>query len=208
MKILARLGALAGTPVLALGLAAPAHAGGYTYYDKAGDVTVETCDATTYECTDAVDSSIKEGDAIRSTVQHHAHNVELRTSYRELSGLPEGGALFATVRTNEKLTRHVIVFHDPEMGSDAFMIRPNGDMVKCGGISTTVSYSRNIIDVKIPRGCLSRPRWIQAGQGYMWGQTVEGTTEAPNGSELSYIDDAQTAGLSYDLRFGPKVFRG
>ena len=214
MNPLARLGAAAGTALLALGLAAPAHAGSYTYYDAAGDVYTETCtyteDFETDECTDGEDPTITEGDVIASSIQHRDRKVVLRTRYRELTPQPEGIRYHVGhIQTNEGIKRDVFLLFRGAWGEGFFELsRPNGDRVRCS-LGKTVSYAEDLIEVRIPRSCLSRPRWIRAGQGHVWGSITETETETGTVySDSFHADDAHATGMTDELKLSPRVYRG
>ncbi|TCJ30502.1 hypothetical protein [Nocardioides jejuensis] len=215
MNTLARLGALAGTAALTLGLAGPALADTFTYYDKAGDVWADTC---TYpaddpmadgECTDARDSTIAEGDVIAASIQHNARKIVLRVRYRELTRDTDFHVFLGDIRTNEHLHRGVAVGYDSEEGvsfADLFRMSDGND-VRCS-LGRTVDFTNNLIEVRIPRGCLSSPRWIQAGMGHLRFSETEGTAEDGTSTvtEATYFDDA-LSGYYSTTKMSPKLFR-
>lgn len=214
---LARLGAATGTALLALSLAAPAQGARYVHTDESGDVHVETCTYTeptdaavepTEECTDGVDSTVREGDVVRAAIRHTNRKVVLRTDFRRITRTEEFSVQIGLIRTNENVNRHVVLFYADGM-TELSMTRPNGDRVRCR-IGRTLDFADDYIEVRIPRGCLSRPRWVQVGIGHLGFDFQE--TEDESGStvtEVSRVDDA----FSPTMRdsgpvWSPRVRRG
>lgn len=212
MKTFTRLGVATGTVLLGLGLAAPAHAGSYTYYDKGGDVWKSTCTYTEstddYDCVDEAAPTVTDGDVIASSVQHRARKVVLRTRYRELTKGEDFQVQIGDIRTNENIRRYVNVFHDAEDGSSwAGIFSPRNGEVSCS-LGKTIDFTANVIEVRIPRACLSQPRWVQVGLGHVrfnWSsETVDGVTTE---TDVTYFDDAQS-GYRTTLKLSPRVYRG
>lgn len=204
MNTLARLGAAAGTAVLALGLVAPAHAATWSYNDRSSDVAVETCDETTEECTPKATTTTAQGDIVRSVVEHRSRKVVLRTKYRDLARGDWNSLYWGRVETNEGLKRQVGIFIDPDGTRTTRLFRPNGNPVRCS-VGTTVSYADNVIELRIPRSCLSGPRWVRAGQSF-W-RIAEGTGDAAN-TTVWWGDDGQSASPNDTPVLSPRVRRG
>lgn len=223
MNPLARLGAAAGAAVLTLSLAAPAHAAKYVHNDAAGDVVVERCTWTTPEpptdpeaepteptdeCTEGgADATFREGDITRTAIRHTARKVIIRTSYRELTRTNGFAVFVGSLRTNERVHRDVSIFFEPEFApnGEVDVSRPNGDSVRCR-VGKTVDFTANVIEVRIPRGCLSRPRWVQVSSGHI---AVATTGDENNGGSTLAIDDAFTSNEArlFEMNWSPRVRR-
>lgn len=219
MNPLARLGATTGAVLLALSLASPAGAERYVHYDARGDVQVENCTYTEptdpatdpsldpeEDCTTSTDRTVREGDITKVVVRHSHYRVVLRTTFRELTRSTDFNLHLGSVRTNEGLHRDIFVAYT-KGETELAMFRGDGRAAKCD-ISKTIDFADNYIEVRIPRHCLSRPRWVQAGVG----QIRLNFTESPDGASMSssmFVDD----GLSPTVRdagpvWSPRVHRG
>lgn len=203
MNLLARrMASFAGAAVIALGVAAPAHAARYTHNDAAGDVTQITCDAAGANCAEAAAPTITNGDIVATQVTHGARKVSLFVAFADLEPTNYLHVDIARLVTNEHLNRYVTVT-SMEGQTKVQLSRPSGARVACRGLRGTVDFTANTVAIKVPRYCLSRPRWIQAGIGNFTGNL---TTGAEDGG--SY-DDAYATGGTGDanLFLSPRIKR-
>lgn len=203
MNPLARLGVIAGALALAAGLTAPAHAARYTYADATGDVSTESCTfefegpEPTEECTEGTDPAAANGDITRVVIRHAPRTVVIRTHYRELTR--SGSVWIGAIRTNEGVRREVI--WDGDTGRVIVFAR-DGRRVRCG-VERTVDAAANVIEVRVPRTCLSRPRWVEVGVGHVRFQVDEDGAGFTAGA-----DDSQSPAVRDSLTWSPRVRRG
>lgn len=101
------------------------------------------------------------GDALRVRIRHTDTHVVIHEKFVDLRRagmfLSVGGA----IRTNEGLRRQFSVF--AEQGNwkgTAEFTRPRGQQVNCP-VKHVLDYDANTAVVRIPRNCLSNPRWVQ-----------------------------------------------
>jgi hypothetical protein len=153
-----------------------------------------------------IDASWREGDITRFTIRHSARKVILRTKFRELSRTDGFSMNIGAIRTNERMNRVVSVFFDSEFApnGEVDLSRLNGDSVRCR-VGKSIDFTLNVIEVRIPRKCLSSPRWVKVGVGQL-SMSLNGDDE--NGSIAVAADDAQSSTVGDDLTWSPRVRRG
>ncbi len=141
-----------------------------------------------------------DGDVLSLRVSHRRHTVRLVMRAAGLT--PVGG---------DDLTMHSFAFRTDEgrrANLDLVVTagRPQGDRElrlggrsrPCRGLDTRVSYAEDLVEVTVPRRCLSSPRWVRVGAG----------TAVVQGDRL-YGDDASRRGsVVDDLTLGRRVLRG
>lgn len=197
-----RLAAAAGAAVIALGIAAPAHAARYTYTDASGDVTQITCDAQGDNCTEAAAPTATNGDILATEVVHGARKVTLFATFADLEPTNYLHLNLARIVTNEHLRRYVTVTAIDGQ-THVQLHRPSGRAVACRGLRGTVDFTANTVAIKVPRYCLSRPRWIQAGIGNFAANMMTGPEDGG-----TYDDAYATGGTGEaDLVLGPRIKR-
>ena len=80
-----------------------------------------------------------------------------------------------------------------------------GVPVECPGFRWTVDYERNNIRVAISRSCIGKPEWVRGLVGF---------TRRYNVVRDGWLEwrEATNAALgrphTFDLRYGPRVYRG
>jgi hypothetical protein len=153
-----------------------------------------------------VDASWREGDITRFVVRHTARKVILRTSFRELTRTDGFSVTIGAIRTNERVNRMVSVFFDSEFApnGEADLSRLNGRPVRCH-VGKSIDFTANVIEVRIPRKCLSSPRWVKVGVGQV---SLSMTGDDANGSDAIAADDALSSGVGENLTWSPRVRRG
>ena len=153
-----------------------------------------------------IDATWREGDITRFTVRHSARKVILRTNFRELTRTDGFSMSIGAIRTNERMNRVVTVFFDSEFApnGEVDLSRMNGDSVRCR-IGKSIDFTSNVIEVRIPRKCLSSPRWVKVGLGQL---SMSMTGDDANGNISVAADDAQSSSVLDDLTWSPRVRRG
>jgi hypothetical protein len=197
-----RLASVAGAAVIALGIVAPAHAARDTHTDASGDVTQITCDAQGDNCTEAAAPTVTNGDILATEVIHGARKVTLFATFADLEPTNYLHLDIARIVTNERLQRYVTIT-SIDGQSHVQLHRPSGRQVACRGLRGTVDFTANTVFIKVPRYCLSRPRWIQAGIGNFSGDMTTGLEDGG-----TYDDAYATGGTAdADLVLSPRIKR-
>lgn len=203
MNIIARrLAAVAGAAVLGLSIAAPAQAQKWSRVDARGDVTVSTnCDAS--GCTDSVDPALAEPDVLRVVGTHAPRKVKVFATYADLTAA-NGRLHILRVVTNEGVRRRVeLGTEDGRVVTKGLYADRTGRKVACAGLGHKVDYAANTVSLSIPRGCLSKPRWVRIGFGTLAEHVADATG--------SYADDAILSGVTPSTRdfvLSPRIRRG
>jgi len=160
------------------------------------------------QCTHARDRSYKEGDITRVAIRHTNHRVIIRTNYRELTRSQGFRVLVGQIRTNEHVARDVVLIYDRDFApkGEVVLTRHNGDVVSCG-LGKTLDFTANVIEVRVPRTCLSRPRWVRVGVGHI---SMKFTETRTGGQIVTGIDDALRTSTTddSDLTWSPRIRRG
>ena len=125
-----------------------------------------------------------DGDITRTRLWH-AHKVGVVVHFADLKRVGDQRMDLLEIATNEGLHRHVIVSAESKRwAGTASLFKPNEDQVTCGGLTHKIDYKANTVTIRVPRSCLSSPRWVKMG----FGSSV--ITEADNGSVSATVDDA------------------
>ncbi|GAA1538469.1 hypothetical protein [Nocardioides humi] len=144
-------------------LAGPAHAGGWTYDDEAGDV------ATTIVTETSISTSVvpeqENGDIVRVVAKHKARKVTIAVRVR--TRLTGPFALSSAIRTPGG--RFLLMStRIPGMGGTEMMdfkSKSEDPTVRCRGLKRTLNGDRTVIRISIPRSCLGNPRWFRFSVG-------------------------------------------
>jgi hypothetical protein len=198
MNMFGKLGVVAGALVLSAAGIAPAQAARYTHGDAAKDQTRTTC-TDTGTCSDAVDPTATNGDIVRVVAVHASRKVLVATKYSNLATSTEDTMQLVRIVTNTGLQRFAVI-HTPANSNNAtvFLARPNGDPVKCRYIGAARDTTANVMELKVPRSCLGRPRWVKVGVGHLTGL-----------GEASVQDDALRNGsVGSNITLSTRIRRG
>ena len=143
--------------------ASAASAATMTIGDATGDTYLghydEASDTTTYEPA----GSQVNVDLEKVVVKHKNRVVVAKASYTDLARSGQQFMYALRLRTNEGLKRDVNVdtmFTGPK--GEVSLSKPNGNEVRCRGLSHDIDYAADTVTVEVPRSCLSAPRWVQA----------------------------------------------
>jgi hypothetical protein len=82
---------------------------------------------------------------------------------------------------------------------DAELDRITGERVRCA-VSHSIDYAANVVQIGVPRSCLSSPRWVRLGYG-----------SVSSGADFStgWGDDALLDGtVKDDLALSGRLYRG
>ena len=180
-------------------LPAAASAATVTIDDATDDVYVakydEATDTSTYE---PVGTQVNvDLDAV--TVKHSARKVVATAQYVDLKRSTNRYMYLLRLRTDEGVKRDVTV--DTLMsGWDGAVTfgKPNGSEVKCRGLGFAIDYAANTVSVKIPRRCLSNPRYVEAftaGAGFTRGGD-------------QYIDHGHISGMKEKVIWSERIRKG
>jgi hypothetical protein len=155
----------------ALVAGSPASAQGMGYTDPAGDMWTENAAAD--DPAYVLDPTMTNGDIRGGSIYHNRYAVVIRQRFTDLTGVGSIGFVTeAIIRTNEGRTRFIEVGWDKTSGTYAELSRPSADgktryAVRCN-LTGQLRFDTNTMVVRIPRTCLSSPRWIkvEAGAAY------------------------------------------
>lgn len=137
----------------------------------------------------------REGDVVRTTVNHHAGVVSVSVKYRQLSRTGQGTAHVFVFRTDRGLSRTVELYADQHNWKGVVTFEAPGTRTPRCEVSHHIDYARNRVTVTVPRSCLHEPRWVRVGSG-------DGMLVA----NRLYADDAYiNFGLTHEPRLGPRV---
>lgn len=167
----------------------------YRHSDPQGDVMSQPADSTTTDMTPAPDA--KDPDVTRLTIAHRARQVTVRLRLRDLARTGQAEGVMVYLRTNEHVRREVDVFAGPGAWRGQVDFSSPHRSLSCKGLTHHLDYDQNVVTVTVPRACLSRPRWVQAGVG-----AVKMT------ASTAYADDAQSATVGNNPVWSPRIRRG
>lgn len=173
-------GALLGGIV---GLSSAALAASTTAPDAAGDVVGYTgFDRTEQDpvATPAPDRTNGDITSIRSV--HFGRRVAVKVSYADLTKTGDATVTFLRIVTNEGLGRNMFVAAGPGgwARGQARLENRRGTKQKCR-TGHTIDYDTNTITMRVPRTCLSNPRWVRIGFE---------TATVEDGGDSVFFDDA------------------
>jgi len=137
---------------------------GHTTIDPRGDVSMSTGP----DSPDRVAPRQANGDIVRTTFRHSENAVWMRMRFRELSRTWDSLVAMVRLRTNDGVYREVsVVALSPRMQGQIGwrgaidVERRDSSPVNCGA-ARHISYRTNAILFRLPRACLSNPRWFRA----------------------------------------------
>ena len=161
---LTALSTLTAAAALTIAVPGAASAQSWTHTDPAGDVYKVTFSDDSDEETEAVDPSVTNGDVISSTIKHNPRKVIATLRFRDLATTPEDLDIYGISLRTDKLNRDLsVIAADGLERGEHELDRPNGDTVRCRGVSHRIDYTANTVTMVVPRSCLGRPRWVKAG---------------------------------------------
>lgn len=171
-----------------------AHAAKKALRDATGDVLVFNA-----ETGEESPSSTANGDIKKAVIRHTSRAVVAKVKFRALQRIGEFRVDHLRIVTNEKVKRDVAVVAGPNFwGGHAMMVKPNGNDVSCK-IKHQIQYAKNLVHIKIPRSCLSDPRWVRVGVETWW---VENEQQV-------YVDDARRNGtVGKNPKLSSRIRRG
>lgn len=155
----------------------------------------EASDTTTYE--PAGSQGNVDLDVV--VVKHTARNVVATARYADLRRSGNRFMYLLRLRTNEGIKRDVTV--DTMMagwkGGVSFG-KPNGAELKCQGLGFAIDYAADTVSVKVPRSCLSKPRYVEA--------FTAGAGFSDAGDQ--YIDHGHISGMKEKVLWSDRVRKG
>ncbi|KQZ70078.1 hypothetical protein ASD66_10390 [Nocardioides sp. Root151] len=203
-KIIGAALALATTVCLTASTAAAAHAEKVVHRDARGDVIRQDYSFETETETETPVPTVKSSDITSTVVDHRRDNVFVTVRHAELDSHLDllHGYLFSLV-TNERLGRTVVLHVSPSTSrqGEVKLVTQAGRRVTCIGLRGRIDYRANTVRIRVPRSCLSNPRWVRAGiytfhTGRDWSR--------------AFVDDANLNGRIRNAGpvHGPRVRRG
>lgn len=170
-----------------------AHAAKRVARDATGDVLVYNT-----ETDEESSSSTANGDIKKAVIRHTSRAVVAKVKFRALKRKGDYRVDFIRLVTNDRVKRNVtLVAGQGFWSGQAVMEKPNGKPVDCN-VKHRINYGKNLVKVKVPRSCLSKPRWVRVGVGAFWGE-----------GSLIYGDDALRNGrIGNRFKLSGRVRRG
>ncbi len=193
MTLLARRTAavLAATALLASGTST-VHAKDLRLVDPADDVWVQ---GFTYSEPTLQPST--EADVRRVLVRHTNRIVLVRATFDDLTRSGYNHSLTVRLKTNERVKRQVTLLTSRDDRAGAARMTRGAKSVSCS-VGRKVDYGRDTMTVRIPRSCLSSPRWVKVRVENGWVPTDQLNVYVDN----PHDDQASFSGWSKRLGVG------
>lgn len=106
-------------------------------------------------------------DIAKTVIKYANGKVTFTSTYADLDMSTNRFQLGVRLRTNEGLKRVALV--DTAVSQDWAGVhalgKPNGDELKCAGLTHAIDYDAETVKLVVPGSCLSKPRWVQAYVG-------------------------------------------
>jgi hypothetical protein len=170
---------------------ATAHADTVTHVDAVGDVARSPIGYNTY----APAPAQAEGDIRSIRVTHARRAIWLRLRLRELSTTTNGNFHHIGITSDRRFRSIEIDAFPGHWEGRAVTSTRRGRIVACA-VTHLIDYDRNVLTVRVPRGCLGKPSWVRVG-----------TRTAVAGATYAYVDDARVIGYRSSLVYGRRVYR-
>jgi len=124
-----------------------------------------------------------DGDITSARFAHYS-GVSAVIHFKELKRVGDERSAYLKITTNEGLHRDVFLSaRSGHWAGTTEMDKPNGDRVKCKGMTHKIDYKTNIMTIRVPRSCLSNPRWVKLGFAFA-------VDTRSDGNETVTVDDA------------------
>jgi hypothetical protein len=167
--------------------------------DATGDTFLAKYDESTDTSTYEPSGSQVNVDLDEVVVRHTARKVTATARYADLKRNDKQFMYLLRLRTDEGLKRDVTVdtlFSGWNGAVD--LTKPNGDPVKCRGLDLAIDYAADTLTVKVPRSCLSNPRYVEAFT------VAAGFSEAGD----QYIDHGHMSGMKEKVVWSDRIRKG
>ncbi len=172
----------------------------YRHNDPTADVeSVDLSPQTTMTFTPAPER--KEPDVKSIRITHGPRRVTVQMRFVDLTRTPSNGVYVVELRTNEHKYREVDVETGPGHWRGRTSFATGRGPARCKGLSRHVDYDANVVIVRIPRTCLSSPRWIKVA-------AMAGNEEKTSTSDTGYFDDAQSPKFTANETWSPRIHEG
>jgi hypothetical protein len=159
--------------------------------DAVGDVASSPVGANAY----VPDPAQAQGDIVATRVSFARHAVWIRYRLQDLATTGGGNFHLVGIRSDRRSLSVTIDAFPGHWEGRATVTDGRGVASACP-VRRHLDYDRNRVGLRVPRPCLGRATWVRVGVR----TTVAGTTYA-------YVDDANAAGYSVELRYGRRVHR-
>jgi hypothetical protein len=137
------------------------------------------------------------GDIVRTHLWH-AHRVGAQVRFADLQKTGDFRADVLRIHTNENVNRTVMISAGPgNWRGSVDLTKANGDTVPCR-VAHSIDYTANVVTVRVPRSCLSRPRWVSMGFGSL--------TSDGDDTGTMYLDDALAPGVADELTLSRHIW--
>ena len=140
-------------------------------------------------------------DLDKTVVKHKRGAVVVKAKYAELKRNDKILFLGLKLRTNEGVKRDAGVHTLGRAKGEAYLADPRSmDDVRCRGLAHEIDYAANTVTLTVPRGCLSKPSWVQVSVGAF------GIEDNETGDV--YVDNGHNATSNEPKTWSEKVRRG
>jgi hypothetical protein len=129
------------------------------------------------------------GDVLSVRLRHGPRNVVITERFARLDRSGQGDLYGFRLRTDGRVWRDLQVEAYRRSGWEGSlsMLRRNGNLVTCEGLTARIDYGNDLLRLKVPRVCLGDPQWVQlsAVDAHI---TLHGTwvVDNPHNAEASY----------------------
>jgi hypothetical protein len=105
------------------------------------------------------------GDITRTRLWH-ARKVGVVVHFASLERVGALRGDFLQIVTDEGIHRRVVVLSQPgDWAGATYVFNRNDDEVACTGVTHKIDYKAGTVTIRVPRSCLSNPRWVKLGFG-------------------------------------------
>jgi hypothetical protein len=105
----------------------------------------------------------RNGDIVRTKLWH-ATKVGITSHFADIRRTGDVRADILELATNEGVVREVALYAAPgHWAGETEITGPRGGKKRCAGITHEIDYAANTVTIRVPRSCLSNPRWVRIG---------------------------------------------
>lgn len=190
-----------------------ANAQTWQHIDATHDVGSATFDESTTAEPDLTPAPAQaDPDIKRVKVNYGARKVSVRMHFRDLSRTRDAFSFYGfMVRTDEHKLREVTLAAGAGMWKGQAELSGRRGTIHCKGLRHHISYRLHDVLVRVPRFCLSDPRWVKVS-GISVKEAISDPAEDTDGSQLTltmFLDDALSPHASLTrMHWSPRIHRG
>jgi hypothetical protein len=99
---------------------------------------------------------------IKTAIAHREHRVVIRLRFAKLNRAKDSYVMLAGLDTPARSPYHLFVGWRRNGSAEVILEGLGPDAVECPKLRPLLNLNRDLIRIRIPRGCLGSPRWIRA----------------------------------------------